>query len=87
MQVVDASSGMLTYFRTNPAFRESSMRNWVYTDDRSTILAFMADSTAYVVVGDDNRPVLVERDNSNFYPVEEGKSTDNVYKIDKYRCI
>lgn len=86
MQDIDRDSGMLTYFRTNPAFRESSMCKWIYTDDKATILAFITDATVYVVVGDDNRPVLVKRDYSNFYPVEN-KTTNNVYQINESRRI
>lgn len=86
MQDVNCGSGMLTYFRTNPAFRESELDNWIYTNDKATILAFITDSTAYVVVGDNNSPVLIKRDYSNFYPVED-KPVSNVYRIDEYRRI
>lgn len=33
--------------------------------------SFVEESNVYIVTGDDEKPVLVPREYSNFYPVEE----------------
>lgn len=85
LQDVDATCGMLTYFRTNPSFRTSKMQSWNYTNDDATILAFVIESNVYIVVHSDNTPVLVKRDYAHFYPVENKPTTSNVYRLDDYR--
>jgi hypothetical protein len=60
------NTGMLTYFKTNPAYRETELDGWEYTSDEATILLFVVNKKAYIVVDNDGKPILTQRDYSDF---------------------
>lgn len=62
--------GVFSFFRTNPAWREVDAMHWNYTENEATILCYVQDMIAYIIVGEDNKPVLVPRDYSYFDEVE-----------------
>ena len=50
----DASDdGWVTFFRTNPAFRHISTSHWIYTNDGSTLLAWIKGRTVKVICDND----------------------------------
>ena len=68
----DASvDGWVTFFKTNPSFRYGGADDWIYTNDKSTLLAYVKGRTVKVICDDDLSPVFGVRDYSNFHQVSD----------------